>query len=60
MPIYEYECSECGERFEFRRNMSDDDGEIRCPKCGVEEVGRVFSVFAAGFSGNACAPSRPT
>ena len=60
MPIYEYECSKCGEKFELRRNMVDSDCDIRCPKCGAEEVGRVFSVFAAVSSGNACAPSRPT
>jgi len=62
MPIYEYECGKCGERFELRRGItdSDSDSEIRCPECGTENPRRVFSVFAAGSSSGACAPSSPT
>jgi len=60
MPIYEYECPSCDERFEFRRGITDSDSEIKCPKCGAENPRRVFSVFARGSSGGACAPSSPT
>ena len=60
MPIYEYECSKCGERFEIRRSMADSDSETRCPKCGTENPQRVFSAFTMGSSSNACAPSSPT
>ncbi|MFC2007023.1 zinc ribbon domain-containing protein [Chloroflexota bacterium] len=60
MPIYEYECGKCGERFEFRRSISDSDSEIRCPECETENLRRVFSVFTAGSSSGACAPSSPT
>jgi len=60
MPIYEYECAKCCERFELRRSVSDNDSEIRCPKCGTENPRRVFSVFATGSSSVACAPSSPT
>ncbi len=44
MPVYEYECERCGERFE-RLFMSPDDRppEIACPKCQRTEVHRVFS-----------------
>ena len=34
MPIYEYECRNCGEKFELRRGITDSDSEIKCPKCG--------------------------
>jgi len=60
MPIYEYECGKCGERFEFRRGITDGDSEIRCPKCGAGNPRRVFSVFATGSSNGACVPDCPT
>ena len=46
MPIYEYECHKCGERFELRRSMSDSDRDAKCPKCAEENVHRVVSAFA--------------
>jgi len=60
MPIYEYECKSCGQRFELRRSIAASDSEIRCPKCGVENPRRVFSVFATSSSSEACAPSSST
>lgn len=48
MPIYEYQCTKCGERFELRRSIGDNDSEIKCPKCGTESPRRVFSVFTRG------------
>jgi len=44
MPVYEYECESCGERFE-RLFMSPEDrpSEIACPECDSTEVHRVFS-----------------
>ncbi|MFC2039348.1 zinc ribbon domain-containing protein [Chloroflexota bacterium] len=60
LPIYEYECSRCGERFELWRSMADSDSDTSCPKCGAENVRKAFSLFATSFSGNACAPSSPT
>ena len=60
MPIYEYECRKCGEKFELRRNIADSDSEVGCPKCGAENPLRVFSVFSTGSSSVACAPSSPT
>lgn len=60
MPIYEYECLKCDERFELRRSMAESDSDVRCPKCGAEHSQRVFSVFASGSSGSACSPSGST
>lgn len=59
MPIYEYECKVCGEKFEMRRSLGDSDNELRCPKCGSEYPQRVLSVFATGPSSRACASSSP-
>lgn len=62
MPIYEYECEKCDEKFELRRGMNDSDAEVKCPKCGAERPRRVFSAFATGggSSFGGCAPSAPT
>ena len=60
MPIYEYECRKCGEKFEAIRSIADNDSEINCPKCEAKNPRRVCSVFAPVSSGGACAPSRPT
>jgi putative FmdB family regulatory protein len=52
MPLYEYECEECGVRFERRQRMSEDPVEI-CPDCGgkvhrlIQPVGIVFK--GSGF-----------
>jgi len=60
VPIYEYECERCGERFELRRSITDSDSEIKCPKCGAEHLRRIFSLFTMGSSGRVCSPSSPT
>ncbi|MFO8010096.1 MAG: zinc ribbon domain-containing protein [Dehalococcoidia bacterium] len=58
MPIYEYVCSKCGHKFELMRRFSDDDSEIKCPRCGEESPERSVSVFArSGGSDTGCAPA---
>ena len=44
MPIYEYECENCGHTFE-RLYMSPEErpAEITCPECQSSEVHQVFS-----------------
>ena len=51
MPIYEYQCSMCGERFETFRGINDDDGEAECPICGEKKPRRIVSrTFGMGGS----------
>ena len=50
MPIYEYLCKDCGNRFEQIKPMSTADEKISCPKCASLEVRRLISVVNA-FSG---------
>ena len=45
MPIYEYRCRSCGETFEAFRAISDEDAEVKCPKCGGTNPQRVISSF---------------
>ena len=57
MPIYEYECSGCGEKFELRRSIDDCDSDIKCPRCGRENPKTVFSTFGTASKGGSCSPS---
>lgn len=57
MPIYEYECISCGHKFELLRKFSDDDSDIKCPKCDKQETKRVISSFATSSSGSSYTPS---
>jgi len=46
MPIYEYECKQCGHKMEALQKMSDDPLSD-CPECGKPELKKLVS--AAGF-----------
>ena len=50
MPLYEYECAACGERFELIRKFSDPPVDI-CTRCGRGPVTRLFSSPAIQFKG---------
>ncbi len=43
MPIYEFECGECGERFEEMVPVGTD--RAHCPACGAAGAQRRFSTF---------------
>ena len=51
MPIYEYECEACGNRFELIQRLSDDPVVI-CPKCGQPKVHKLMSSPAIQFKGS--------
>jgi putative FmdB family regulatory protein len=50
MPLYEYICALCGERFECIRAIAEKD-ETECPKCG-HPARRLLSSFALGGHGD--------
>lgn len=45
MPIYEYECQKCGEKFEQYRPLSASDEAVKCPRCEAEHPKRHFSFY---------------
>jgi len=51
MPIYEYQCSECGHVFELLRSMSLSDSDASCPTCGGSAE-KKLSVFACSVKGS--------
>jgi putative FmdB family regulatory protein len=59
VPIYEFECSRCGARFE---ELVPAGGTAPCPRCRSSEVERRFSPIGegrvpVGLSGKAAAES---
>jgi len=48
MPIHEYLCEDCGERYE--RIVLSESQEITCPKCASGRHTLQLSVFSAGKS----------
>ncbi len=53
MPIYEYRCRECGERFEDFRSIHASDDEAACPRCGATKAQRLLSTFSSPGGGEA-------
>ncbi len=51
MPIYEYQCLDCGQKFELIRLMKDADSELGCTHCQSRNVKRQLSLFNASSNG---------
>jgi putative FmdB family regulatory protein len=49
MPIYEYECRKCKERFEVLQKINEDNSHLCCPKCQTDRPQRVLSPFSLGL-----------
>jgi putative FmdB family regulatory protein len=49
MPVYEYQCAKCREKFEAY--VKRDDEKVPCPKCRAKKVKKLFSVFGIGMPG---------
>jgi putative FmdB family regulatory protein len=45
MPIYEYQCENCGERSSALLARFDSDDPV-CPRCGEPRLRRLVSTFA--------------
>ena len=51
MPLYEYECDNCGNHFE--KIQSVHDAPIRqCPQCASDRVRKIFSPAGIIFKGS--------
>ena len=55
MPIYEYSCTICDNRFDRLRSMSQMDAEAPCPDCGSVMIAKegcwTCSDPGCGYSG---------
>ena len=50
MPIYEYECDNCGHEFEIMRKLSDEPLSA-CPSCGKSGLRKIISKVAFRLKG---------
>jgi putative FmdB family regulatory protein len=50
VPLYEYQCNNCGHRFEKIVKFSDAPIRV-CPQCGQEAVEQLLSAPAVQFKG---------
>lgn len=57
MPIYEYRCPDCGQRFEKLMRMGATE-RPPCPSCGKTDAHRLISTIAP--VGGSCEPSGGT
>lgn len=55
MPLFEFECSECGEPFEELVRSASAVDEVVCPCCGSQHVRKKISTFASKVSGGSSA-----
>lgn len=62
MPIYEFQCADCGERKEILFRNNDEKVEMKCEKCGSENLQRVLSStnFSVSGGGSGTASSGAT
>jgi len=61
MPIYSYQCEECGEPFDLLEGMTAEKVERKCPACGSKKVKKKMSGFSVGgASGGSDINSCPT
>lgn len=51
MPIYEFECAQCGHRFDRLQKLSDVD-PTDCPSCGAPQVKRRISAPSFRLAGS--------
>ena len=52
MPLYEYRCEGCGERFEQLQPVSFRPGDTVCPHCETKRAVRLMSAFASKVVGD--------
>jgi len=51
MPIFEYRCDDCGNKFEKLVRSSAQEAAAECPSCGRDHVTTQVSSFAARSHG---------
>jgi putative FmdB family regulatory protein len=55
MPIFEYLCEDCGNKFE--KLVRNGGNGVNCPSCGQEHLKQQFSTFAARATGASNVPT---
>ncbi len=58
MPLYEYDCSACGARFDVRGSVATGPEEARCPECRSGDVRRHYGSVAVLAHGRRASGAR--
>lgn len=51
MPLYEFECGDCGESFEELVRSSSAIDKVLCPTCQSQQIHKKVSSFASKIAG---------
>jgi len=51
MPIYEFDCRNCGESFDKLVRSASRVTEVTCPACSSDQVKKKLSLFSSKVSG---------
>ncbi|OIO74775.1 MAG: hypothetical protein AUJ85_04730 [Elusimicrobia bacterium CG1_02_37_114] len=61
MPIYSYECKDCGEKFDMLVGVGAGKEELKCKKCSSKNIKRIPATFSTGSgSSSSSSSSCPT
>jgi putative FmdB family regulatory protein len=55
MPIYEYDCKNCGDSFDKLVRITAAATEVTCPACSSSEVKKRLSLFSSKIAGSVTA-----
>lgn len=58
MPIYDYQCNECGKTYDIFHKVREVEEDILCPECGSVKHTRLLS--APSFAMKNSAPEAPS
>jgi len=56
MPIYEYQCACCGNKFEAIQPIGEDGSKLNCPDCRAPNPERLLSSFFSSGSNQCGSP----
>jgi len=56
MPIFEFECKNCGNKFDLMIANKDKE-KVKCPQCESADIKQLLSMFATSSGGGAAAPN---
>jgi putative FmdB family regulatory protein len=57
MPVYDYKCESCGNRFDELVSFSKSDSEIICPNCKKKNSKRMLSAPSISTNEHSAAPA---
>ncbi|MEW6599928.1 MAG: zinc ribbon domain-containing protein [Nitrospirota bacterium] len=59
MPVYEYVCLKCSEKFALLQSLCPAEKNTECPKCHSKDVKKVFSSFSCASGSGSLSSSMP-